>query len=886
MPDWKQALRRQLADAQLEPTREAEIVEELAQHLDDRYAELLSGGASDAEAYRVALEELSDSELLRQELRRVEPAAQEPIVLGAEGRRGLLADLRQDVRYGLRMLRRQPGFTLVAVITLALGVGANTAVFSLVDAFLFRLLPVKDPQQLVFVLATRPRGGTTGSFPYPTYEQFRAESHTLAGLFAYDDTPLSATIDGQPEMVSGDFVSGSYFDVLGVGALRGRTFTGADDQTGGEPVAVISYAYWTRRFARSPAVVGKTINLGQIPFTIIGITPASFFGRNVAGHTADLVLPMFMQRQLALRDHDTVQIMARLKPGVTAEQARAELDVIYRQTLTPPGAPLSAQAAQEGRARRIELRPGVRGTAGADEGLAPELRILAAVVAVVLLIACTNVAHLLLARAAGRQKEIAVRLALGASRGRLVRQMLTESVLLALAGGALGLLFATWGVGGLLSALAYDTPLTFDLKPDVKILAFTGAVSVLTGVVFGLAPALAATRVELNAMLKGNEGGGDARPLRRRLAKSLVVVQVALSLTLLIGAGLLLGSLRRLNEVDTGFERERVLTTWVFPSLLRYDHAKEMRLYDALLTKLNALPGVERASLSRYALTLGKGGNVVAPRFFETLGIKLLQGRDFNAADGAGAPKVAIISASLARSIFPHENPIGQLLPDEFNTTGDETEIVGVVSDIRSRLRQQTWGRDVYIPYTQVPAGALGQVKLFVRTAGEPASVIPALRQEVATVEPDLVLHNLQTQGEELQSFAGGERALATLLSFFGALALVLAGVGLYGTMAYATGRRTKEFGIRMTLGARRRDILWLVLRETLMQVALGVAIGIPASFAATRLVARLLFGVRPTDPATITLAVFVMLTVALLAGYLPARRATKVDPMIALRYE
>ncbi|MFL6209742.1 MAG: ADOP family duplicated permease [Pyrinomonadaceae bacterium] len=888
MPEWQQALRQQLAGLQLAPTREAEIIEELAQHLDDRYEELRVGGATDEEAYRAALAELSDNELLAQELRRVEQAAvQEPLVLGAAGRRNLLADLWQDVRYGWRMLRRQPAFTLVAVLTLALSIGANTAVFSLTDAFLLRLLPVKDPQQLVFVRATRPRGGTTGSFPAAIYEQLRALNQSCVGLFAYDDAPVSVTIDGRPEMVSGDFVSGSYFDVLGVSALLGRTFTAADDQPGREATAVISYNYWERRFARDPKVIGQTIYVGKLPFSVIGVTPPGFFGRNVAGHSADLVLPMFMQRQLALRDHDTMQIMARLKPGISTEQARADLDVIYQQALlAAAGAQLSPQVAQALRAQRIELQPGLRGTASANDSFATELRILLAVVGIVLLIACVNVAHLLLARATARRKEIAVRLSLGANRGRLVRQMLTESILLALLGGVLGLLFAAWGVGSLLAALSYDTPLTFTLKPDAKVLVFTSAVSLLTGIVFGLAPALAATRVELNTLLKGNEGGTETRPRRRRLAKSLVVLQVALSLTLLIGAGLLLGSLRQLYEVDTGFERERVLTMWIFPALLRYDHAREMRLYQELLTKINALPGVQAVSLSRYSLTLGKGGNVVGPRFFETLGIRLLRGRDFNANDTEAAPRVAIISESMARSIFPNENPVGQLLPDEFNTAGTDTEIIGVVSDIRNRLRQQTWGADVYVPYMQVPPGALGQVKLFVRTVGAPASIVPVLRREVAAVEPDLVLHNIQTQGEELQGFVGGERALATLLSFFGALALMLAAIGLYGTMAYAVGRRTKEFGIRMTLGAQRHAILWLVLRETLALVALGIVVGIPVALLTTRLIARLLFGVRPTDPVTITLAVLTMLTVALVAGYLPAHRATKVDPMVALRYE
>jgi predicted permease len=801
-------------------------------------------------------------------------------------RGGIMQTLWQDLRYGVRMLAKRPGLTLTVVLTLALGIGANTAVFSLIDAFLLRLLPVKDPQQLVFVRATTLRGGITDSFPYPIFEQFRDQNRSFSGAFAVDSTRVSVTVEGQPEMVRGDFVSGSYFDVLGVSAILGRTFTADDDQAGKPPAVVISYGYWDRRFGRDPAVIGKAIYLAKIPFTVIGVTSPGFAGLNVAGRSADVVLPMFMQPQLALGDHNTFEIMARLKPGASPEQARADLDVIYQQALTQAaGSGMSPQSQQEIRAQKIQLKPGIRGDS--TPHFASSLPILLAVVSIVLLIACLNIANLLLARAVGRQREIAVRLSIGAGRGRLIRQLLTESILLATLGGALGLLVAQWLVSGLLAVFSSgNDPTPFDLKLDVRILAFTTAVSLLTGILFGLAPALAATRVDLIPILKGADG--ESRPLRRRLTKSLVIAQVALSLALLIGAGLLIRSLQQLYRVDTGFERDKLLTMWVYPALIGYDRAKEMRLYREAMENLNAIPGVQSASLARYALSLGNDVNPVGPRFFETTGIDLLQGREFSTADTETAPRVVIISESVARRVLPNINPIGQPIPDELaNHAGldRDVQIVGVVRDTRS-MWSPTGDLAVYIPYTQASPQQLGQMKFFVRTAGNPMSVVPAVRQQIQSVEKDLPLVDITTQAEEIMRLAGEERSMAMLLGFFGALALILSSIGLYGTMSYAVSRRTRELGIRLALGAQYKDVLWMVLREALQQVAIGVAIGIPVALAATRMIASMLFGVKTTDPLTISVAVLVMVTVALVAGYIPARRATKVDPMVALRCE
>jgi ABC-type antimicrobial peptide transport system permease subunit len=801
---------------------------------------------------------------------------------------GFMETLLQDLRYGARMLMKQMGFTLIAVITLALGIGANTAVFSLVNVFMLRLLPVKDPEQLVFVKAVSPQGRTTGSFSYGAFEQFRDLSHSFSGVFAYDATRFSATVKGQPEMIWGDFVSGSYFDVLGVSALHGRAFTAADDLLGKEPVAVISHGYWERRFGSDPAAVGQTIYVGKLPLTVIGVTPPGFLGRKVAGAPPELVLPMFLHEQLALRDHNTFEVMARLKPGVSLDRARAELDVIYHQVLRQEaGAQLSAQAEQELRARRIELRSGLQGETefGSNDRL--RVRIVLVIVGLVLLIACVNVANLLLARAAGRQREVAVRLSLGASRGRLVRQLLTESVLLALLAGALGLMSAHWLVGVFLKVLPFEGGDATAFNVDLRTLAFTGIVSLLVGVLFGLVPALTATRIDLNQILKGAEGRTASRRARQRLAKSLVIAQVALSLALLLGAGLLIRSLRQVYAVDIGFDRDKVLYLWVYPTLLSYDHEREMRLYSALLERFSAQPGVASASISRYELRAAV--NLVGPGFFETLGLGLAQGREFSAADTATAPKVAVINEVTAQKYFPNENPIGQQLPEELRQQarlGRDVEIVGVARSFKRHLRQDRPGDGLFIPYTQAPPERLGQIVFYVRATGDPVSLIPALRQQAQSVEPDLALLNPQTITAGLERSVSDERALATLLSFFSALALALAGIGLYGTMSYAVSRRTKELGIRMALGARPRDALWLVLREALWQVALGVVIGVPLALAGARLIASLLFGVRATDPMTISISALVMLAVALLASYIPARRATKVDPLVALRYD
>jgi predicted permease len=638
------------------------------------------------------------------------------------------------------------------------------------------------------------------------------------------------------------------------------------------------------------------------------VTSPRFFGRNVAGRSADVVLPMVFHPQLGLNDHDTFEIMARLKPGVTAEQGRADLDVSYYQSLTQQAGPLlSIQMEQEIRSQKIVFKPGFRGESQPTDNFAAEMRVLAGVVGIALLIASVNVASLLLARASARQKEIAVRVALGAGRARLIRQLLAESVLLAGLGGVVGLLVANWGSSLLLAVLAGGgSAIPFQPNLNPSVLAFTAGVSLLAGILFGLAPALRCTRVELNPVLKGAGGHPVSHAPHGALTKSLVISQVALSLSLLIGTGLLLRTLQQFYAVDTGFERQRVVQAWIFPALDGYDHPAEMRVYRELLEKFSATPGVQSASVSRLRMVfgqwyrdvrvLGEGVNAaetrqvycdpVGPRFFETMGIPLLLGREFSAADTETSRKVAIISESMARRFFPDENPLGRRFGFDKAQSAGDIEVVGVVKDIKHRLEDQRPPEAAWIPYTQATTEMYGQMNFLVRTSTDSARMIPLLQEQARSVDKNVPLSGIETQEAEIDEYLSDQRSMATLLSFFAGLALALATIGLYGTMSYVVGRRTRELGIRFALGAQRSEVLWMVLRETMSLAAIGVAIGVPLALAATRLLSSMLFGVKTTDAATISTAIIMMCATALAAGYLPARRAMRVDPMVALRYE
>lgn len=794
-----------------------------------------------------------------------------------------MRSLFQDLRYAARVLIKTPAFTLTAILTLAIGIGANTAVFSLVDAFMFRMLPVRDPHQLVIVESVGTDGRHAKLFSRETFERLRSFNRELSGLFAADELAVTISIGNQPEPGQASFVSGNYFEVLGVTATAGRIFSDADDRAGPNAIAVVSHDFWQQRLGSAGDAVGKVIHIGRVPVTVIGIAPDGFHGRTVAGKSADVILPLSLRSQLSLVDGG-VELMGRLNAGATSATARADLDTIYQQALAD-----DATSSRPQRNRTIEIRSGSRGT-GVSSDVNTAILILQMVVATILLIACVNVSNLSLARSWSRQREMAVRLSLGASRARLVRQLLTESVLLALTGGTLALLVACWGVHILKGALSFQLllPNSFHFELNLAVLAITFSVSAISGIVSGLAPALTATRVNIDLNLKGARSG---RVANHKLANSFVIAQLALSLTLLIGAGLLLRTLRQLTAVETGFDRNNVLTAWVAPSAAGYDHPHELHFYGQVLEQLENIPGAQSASLTLSPIY--QGAVFVGPNFFRTEGIRLLSGREFLATDKENGPKVAIISESLARNFFPSQNPLGQHFDFEsgggFNIKpgAGDIKIVGIASDIRTNLWNQDWLASFYLPYTQAPPKAFGQVELLIRTNSNPAQLIPAVRRAVNSIDPDLPLVDVRTQADEMnQKYLGAVRPVATLLTVFAVIALVLTVLGLYGLLSFVVLQRTREFGIRMALGAQAVDVLQLVVGHGMKLAAIGIGAGLLISFLLTRFIRAMLFDVSATDPLTFTALAVLLLLVSVLACYLPAKRATKVDPIEALRHE
>jgi predicted permease len=826
-----------------------------------------------------------------------------------------------DLRYAFRMLLKSPGFTATAVLTLALGIGANTAIFSLLDAVMFKMLPVKNPEQLVQLVRPFAKGGINTSFSYPDFERFRDQNRVCSGMLAFFRLSRSNVyVNGQAELATSEVVSGSYFSILGVSAALGRTFTPEDDLAPGKhPVAVISHGYWQRRFAGNDSVLGKIIVVNGASFVIIGVTPAKFSGVSLE-EPPDIYLPVMMQAQvmpgepLFQKPHSQwLQIIGRLKPGIPRRQAQASLTVLLRQLIAESATSVPPEEHETVKRwiseQRLELKPVGRGTdSSLRRKFSTALQILMTVVCLVLLIACANVANLLLARSRARGREMAVRLAIGATRLRLIRQLLAESLLLATIGSLLGLLFALWGTDLLLTMVAKGpTPVRIDLSLDFRLLGFTAAVSLLTVVLFGLAPALRASRVDLVPALKENAAGFVGGGSRLMLGKVLVVSQVALSLSLLIGAGLFIHSLQNLRRFDAGFRRENILLFSLDPGLVGYKDGQLTNLYKQLLERLSALPGARSVSLSSvtpmdntqwisevsvqgYAPTSNEGmlieRNAVGPKYFETMGTPILLGREFGPGDDGNAPKVAIINQTMARTYFADDNPIGKRIGlYGQGWENNQTEIVGVVKDSRYDNLRRTPRPLVYTPFLQRDSNLEGMT-FMVRTVTNPVSLMDRVRREVQALDKNVPLFNVKTLTAQVETSLIQERLIATLSGFFGLLALLLACVGLYGIMSYAVIQRTNEIGIRMALGAQHRDVLWLVLRETLLLVSVGMAIGFPIAFAATHLISSQLFGLTPMDPLAISASTLLLAAVAALAGYLPARRATKVDPMVALRYE
>ena len=835
-----------------------------------------------------------------------------------------------DLRYALRIFRNSPGFTAVAVLSLALGIGANTAIFTLLDAVVLKMLPVKDPQELVVFGQGMGRGINGEDDPvsrsnvlysYPLYKDLRdgnAIFQDLAAIDSMDHTVYmrdsTAQPDAQPEAANARVVSGNYFEVLGIQPLLGRLIQPSDDVTAGaHPVVVLTHGYWQRRFASDPSIVGRSLLLNGQAYSVIGVAPKGFRGETV-GRDADIFAPLAMQQEISRfqpmldnREMSFLLLLGRLKPGVTVEQASAATTLEFQQALrAEAGGELSPDRERRLAQRRVEIVPAQQALSSLRRDYEQPLFLLMGVVGLVLLIACANVANLLLARAAGRRKEVGVRLALGASRGRLVRQLLTESLLLAGAGGLAGLLIAPWATQ-LLVRMVYASAeaIPLNLDPDARVLGFTLAVSMLTGLLFGLAPALRATRLDLAPTLKVQSRGTVGETSRFTLSKGLVVTQVALSLLLLVGAGLFVGSLRNLRSLNLGFRPEKLLLVAIDPRGAGYSEEKPERLtelYRKIRERMQAIPGVESASVSFMPLLSGarrsssaqvegytpgkdEPNNVrqmhVTPGYFETVGMTLAEGRVFDERDRTGGAPVAIVNQKFAQRYFAGRSALGGHIGFDGKTT--KIEIVGVARDAKYNEMREEEPEMVFMPVYQEPQ-MLQSVE--VRTRGDTAALSGEVKQALAEVDRNLPVRSVITMDVQVDRALQQERLMTNLTTFFGLLALLLASIGLFGVMSYAVSRRTSEIGIRMALGAEQRSVLWMVLRESLLLVVIGAAAGLVAAYASTRLLANLLYETSPTDPVAFAVAAAVLLGVAALAAYIPARRAARVNPMVALRYE
>lgn len=846
--------------------------------------------------------------------------------------------LIQDLRFGFRMLVKSPGFTAVAVLTLALGIGANTAIFSLVNDVLLRSLPVKNPDELVLFRNIEGAGGrmsragenngsldpVTGrpastSFSLAAFERFQANHPALSDVFAYAPfNQINLLVDGQPEAsVLGQLVSGTYYSGLGVPAVLGRTLTPEDDQQSAEPVAVISHRYWQNRFSGDPAVIGKTVQVNKVATTIIGVTPPGFAGAMQIGESADISVPLahharFQPDRGKSRANSWywwIRVMGRLAPNSTAAQASASLEPIFQESAREAwlaGQALETTARDMPQVSTLAADPGGQGENDRRRQYAQSLRILMGMVSLVLLAACANVANLLLARGAARRREIALRLALGASRGRIVRQLLVESLLLAFLGAGLGALFAQWSRSLLVGLRQFGgAPAVLDLPLDGRVLGFTIAVAASTAVLFGLVPALRATRVNLTAEFQGGVrqlGAG----VRSRLSQALMVAQIALSLVLLVSTGLFVRTLRNLQNVDPGFNPHQLALFRLDATSAGYNREQFAAFQARLQARLEGIPGVRAATFSRVALLSGTRSNRriivpgetqprdnsvafningLAPNFLSAMEISLLLGRDFTDHDTATGPKVAIVNQGFARRIFGDENPIGRRFAFGNTPTAGaaEIEIVGVARDAKYTGLREAAPPTIYVPATQMPEGVANYA---IRAAGNPAALFPAIRAAVRELDPTLPVINLRTQEEQIARISSEERLFAKLSGFFGFVAMTLACIGLYGLMSFLVLHRTGEIGLRMALGALPRQVLWMVLRESLVLAGLGVAVGLLATYGSSRFIESMLFGLSPTDPLTYGVVALLLVGVVMVASLIPARRAAKVEPMIALRSE
>jgi predicted permease len=886
---------------------DADLKEEVRLHLELLQEEQLQSGMARADARAAARRRFGNETSLREASH---------LAFGWEW----LENLVQDAHYGVRAMLRSPGITVVALLSLALGIGANTAIFSLLDAVLLKSLPVREPAGLV-LFGNGLDEGTSDGFPnpwlysYPFYREMQKRNQVfsdVAAAFSQTDH-VHGFIDGRrdAEAMSIQLVSGTYFPMLGVQAALGRTLSEDDDGTAGNhPVAVVSHAWWAGALGRDPGVLKKKLKIGPTIFSIVGVAPPEFFGTKV-GESPDIWIPLSMQKEIppgwaGYNDQmfESLHLMARLKPGVTLAEANANVNLLFQQILRSfSTAPRTEENLRKLDKTRIALNSMATGFSRLRYQFSEPLRILMVVVGLVLLIACANIANLLLARSTTRARELAVRQALGAGRTRLVRQLLTESLALALAGGALGIAFASVASHLLLRMVSSGREaLELPVSLDQRLLLFSLGVTIATALLFGTIPAIRATRLNLTDALK--EGRGQAAgPAKGPLAKALVVSEVALSVVLLVGAGLFVRSLINLTNIETGFHKENVMRMRLDASSAGYqEDARLVRLYQRIEQRVNTLPGVLASSFSGFTFNEGTWNNpiwvqgdldghsdqnvhhnAVGPGYLSAMGIAVLAGRNFGPQDTATSPKVGIIGETTACTLFPEGSPIGKHYGRGGPAGAGDIEVIGVAKDVKYNSLDEVPQPGDYLPYSQ----NVRYLNDFVlRYSGEPAALLAAVRQAIDDVEPGLPVSNVMTLDEAVALSTSNERLVAQLSAFFGLLALFLCCIGIYGLMSYTVARRTSEIGLRMALGAERSNVLWLVMREGLWLVAVGLAIGVPTALVAEQLVHSSLYGLPARDPVSLLAGAILLIAVATLAGYVPARRASRVDPMVSLRYE
>jgi putative ABC transport system permease protein len=884
---------------------EAEVDEELRFHFEEQVSKFMRAGLTCQEAGRRARLDFGGMEQIKEQHR---------------DSRGVsfIETLIQDIRYGLRILGRTPVITSVAILSLALGIGANTAIFSLIDTVMIRMLPVYKPEELMQVRMRDQRSTSDEANPIftnPLWEELRNRQDVFSGAFAWSTRRFNLAQGGAVRYANGIFVSGEFFSTLGIRPASGRLIAAADDQRGCPGVAVLSYGFWQDHFGSAQTAVGSSLSLDNHTFEVVGVSAPAFYGVDV-GNKFDVAIPVCAVTQfdgkrsrLDQRSWWWLTIIGRLKNGINPDQAKARLEVLSPQ-VSAAALPQNwrPKDQQDFLKRTFVMTPAATGTSELRREFKQPLNVLMAIVGLVLLIACANIASLMLARAAARQKEIAVRKALGASRTRLIRQMLTECVLLSSAGALLGILFADWGNVLLVRYLSTARNKVFlDLSLDWRILSFTAAVAIFTGLLFGVVPAIRSTRVSLTSAMKGSQTGEGERRTKFRPGKWIVASQVALSLVLLVAAGLFLRSLVKLVTLDIGFDRNNVLIVSANLNLPNVTPEQQPVMFEQIERQLQALPGV--VSVGRSILTpvsnfmwdnnlevdspnapTGENAiayfNFISPGYFQTMRTPLLAGRNFNEGDTKTSPQVAIVNETLARKFFPKVDPLGKFfrVEPEPGQTAPLIQIVGITKDAKYQTLREETHATAFFPIAQI-SEHMNENSFEIRTATRPSVLVQAVQGAIAGVNKDIPLE-FHTLAEQVDDSLVQERVLATLSVFFGGLALLLAMIGLYGALSYLVALRRAEFGIRMALGALPQSILGLVVRDVSVVLVGGVAAGTCLSFLVVRLLQKMLFGLSPHDPATIATAIGLLSAVALLAGYLPARRAMRVDPMVALRYE